>query len=135
MVIIQLPVVFPLHVHIVQKSSKTVNSVKLRKRCINCKGDHDHTAFSRSCPTCVHEKTIAVKITQKISYPEARELVESRTPFVGISHLIKQQLKYIRYINTQTEFAFPQNNSPGRLPTRIFFNYYTLLKVKGLCQN
>ncbi|GFW25066.1 uncharacterized protein TNCV_3155691 [Trichonephila clavipes] len=52
---------------------------KAKERCVNCKGDH--SSFSRSCPTWILEKEItAVKIKNKLSYPEAQRVVSSRTP-------------------------------------------------------
>ncbi|GFV94159.1 uncharacterized protein TNCV_4462861 [Trichonephila clavipes] len=56
-----------------------------KEQCLNCKGEH--TAYSRSCPTWITEKEItAVKINEKISYPEARPVVLSRTPVSGKSY-------------------------------------------------
>ncbi|GFY31976.1 uncharacterized protein TNCV_2621131 [Trichonephila clavipes] len=56
-----------------------------KEQCLNCKGDHP--AYSRSCPTWITEKEItAVKIKEKISYPEARRVVLSRTPVSGKSY-------------------------------------------------
>ncbi|GFV21111.1 uncharacterized protein TNCV_4267441 [Trichonephila clavipes] len=50
-----------------------------KEQCLNCKGDHP--AYSRSCPTWIIDKEItSVKIKEKISYPEARRVVLSRTP-------------------------------------------------------
>ncbi|GFW58785.1 uncharacterized protein TNCV_379681 [Trichonephila clavipes] len=47
---------------------------KKKEQCLNCKGEHP--AYSRSCPTWITEKEItAVKIKEKISYPEARRVV------------------------------------------------------------
>ncbi|GFW95654.1 uncharacterized protein TNCV_18851 [Trichonephila clavipes] len=58
---------------------------KAREKCVNCKGDHP--SYSRSCPTWSIEKEItALKIKNKISYPEARRIVSSRTPVSGISY-------------------------------------------------
>ena len=52
--------------------------------CINCRGDHP--AYSRVCPKWIFEKEIqAVKLTNNLTYPEARRLIESRTPSAGIS--------------------------------------------------
>ncbi|GFU21491.1 hypothetical protein TNCV_412751, partial [Trichonephila clavipes] len=43
--------------------------------------------FSRSCPTWILEKEItAVKINNKLSYPEARRVVSLRTPVSGKSY-------------------------------------------------
>ncbi|GFS82379.1 hypothetical protein TNCV_4137391 [Trichonephila clavipes] len=57
-------------------------TVKQRNDVLNCKGDH--SSFSRSCPTWLLEKEItAIKIKNKISYPEARRVVSSRTPVSG----------------------------------------------------
>ncbi|GFY28226.1 uncharacterized protein TNCV_4395601 [Trichonephila clavipes] len=56
-----------------------------KEQCVNCKGEHP--AYSRSCPTWITEKEItAVKIKEKISYPEARRVVLSRTPVSGKSY-------------------------------------------------
>ncbi|GFT54618.1 uncharacterized protein TNCV_344961 [Trichonephila clavipes] len=56
-----------------------------KEQCLNCKGEHP--AYSRSCPTWITEKEItAVKIKEKISYPEARRVVLSRTPVSGKSY-------------------------------------------------
>ncbi|GFS83187.1 uncharacterized protein TNCV_1287641 [Trichonephila clavipes] len=58
---------------------------KKKEQCLNCKGDHP--AYSRSCPTWIIEKEItSVKIKEKISYPEARRVVLSRTPVSGKSY-------------------------------------------------
>ncbi|GFU07089.1 uncharacterized protein TNCV_3607831 [Trichonephila clavipes] len=58
---------------------------KAKERCVNCKGDH--SSLSRSCPTWILEKEItAVKIKNKLSYPEARRVVSSRTPVSGKSY-------------------------------------------------
>lgn len=51
------------------------------ERCANCKGDH--AAYSRPSPTWLRKKELlTVKITQKLSYNEARKIVEYRTPSV-----------------------------------------------------
>ncbi|GFY11579.1 uncharacterized protein TNCV_4230481 [Trichonephila clavipes] len=58
---------------------------KAKERCVNSKGDH--SLFSRSCPTWILEKEItAVKIKNKLSYPEARHIVSLRTPVSGKSY-------------------------------------------------
>ncbi|GFS74421.1 CCHC-type domain-containing protein [Trichonephila clavipes] len=67
---------------------------KAKERCVNCKGDH--SSFSRSCPTWLLEKEItAVKIKNKISYPEARRVVSSRTPVSGKSYASATRKTYI----------------------------------------
>ncbi|GBO02894.1 hypothetical protein AVEN_139850-1 [Araneus ventricosus] len=54
-------------------------------KCYNCNGDHP--AFFRSCPHYKQEKEIlTVKITKNISFPEARKIVNDRTPKPGISY-------------------------------------------------
>ncbi|GFV11565.1 hypothetical protein TNCV_975562 [Trichonephila clavipes] len=63
----------------------TAQIVKKKEQCLNCKGEHP--AYSRSCPTWITEKEItAVKIKEKISYPEARRVVLARTPVSGKSY-------------------------------------------------
>ncbi|GFU59052.1 hypothetical protein TNCV_2933491 [Trichonephila clavipes] len=55
------------------------------ERCVNCKGDH--SSISRSCPTWILEKEItAMKIRNKLSYPEDWRVVSSRTPVSGKSY-------------------------------------------------
>ena len=71
--------------------------------CVNCKGDYP--AFSRSCPRWILEKEIqVVKITNNISYIEARKNVECRTPSVGKSYAstLKLQQKQVCDASTQT---------------------------------
>ncbi|GFT26337.1 uncharacterized protein TNCV_263841 [Trichonephila clavipes] len=67
---------------------------KAKERCVNCKGDH--SSFSRSCPTRILEKEItAVKIKNKLSYPEARRVVSSRTPVSGKSYAAATSKTYV----------------------------------------
>ncbi|GFX80908.1 uncharacterized protein TNCV_1909011 [Trichonephila clavipes] len=67
---------------------------KAKERCVNCKGDH--SSFSRSCPTWLLEKEItAVKIKNKLSYPEARRVVSSRTPVSGKSYASATSKTYV----------------------------------------
>ncbi|GBN43363.1 hypothetical protein AVEN_80825-1 [Araneus ventricosus] len=56
------------------------------EKCVNCKGEH--TSFSRNCIAWKREKEIiTTKIKKQISYPEARELVNSQTPTPGNSYV------------------------------------------------
>ncbi|GFU66293.1 hypothetical protein TNCV_464731 [Trichonephila clavipes] len=60
----------------------------------DCKGDH--SSFSRSRPTWLLEKEItALKIKNKISYPEARRVVSSRTPVAGKSYASATSKSYV----------------------------------------
>ncbi|GFX25529.1 uncharacterized protein TNCV_1407951 [Trichonephila clavipes] len=69
-------------------------TVKAKERCVNCKGDH--SSFSRACPTWLLEKEItALKIKNKISYPEARRVVSSRTPVAGKSYASATSKSYV----------------------------------------
>ncbi|GBN34718.1 hypothetical protein AVEN_209365-1 [Araneus ventricosus] len=53
-------------------------------KCSNCKAEHP--SYSRKFPRWVEEKEIqTIKVTQNISFAEARKIVASRTPTVGIS--------------------------------------------------
>ena len=50
---------------------------KQKPHCVNCDGDHG--SFSRDCPLWEKEKDIqTIKVTQGISFPEARKVVEQR---------------------------------------------------------
>ncbi|GBO37544.1 hypothetical protein AVEN_181773-1 [Araneus ventricosus] len=54
-------------------------------KCFNCSGEHP--SFSRSCPRYKLEKEIqTIKITKKLSFQEARQIVMDRTPKPGISY-------------------------------------------------
>ncbi|GBM80551.1 hypothetical protein AVEN_91660-1 [Araneus ventricosus] len=54
-------------------------------KCSNCKAEHP--SYSRKCPRWVEEKEIqTIKVTQNTSFAEARKIVTSRTPTVGISY-------------------------------------------------
>ncbi|GBL98412.1 hypothetical protein AVEN_187744-1 [Araneus ventricosus] len=54
-------------------------------KCYNCEGDHP--AYFRSCPHYKEEKEIqTVKVTRNVSFPEARKIVNDRTPKPGISY-------------------------------------------------
>ena len=47
--------------------------------CVNCKGAHP--AFDRRCPKWIFEKeVVAVKTRNKLSFGEARKVVEARCP-------------------------------------------------------
>ncbi|GFX38226.1 hypothetical protein TNCV_3838251 [Trichonephila clavipes] len=66
---------------------------KGKERCVNCKGDH--SSFYRSCPTWILEKEItAVKIKNKLSYPEARHVVSARMPVSGKSYVSATSKSY-----------------------------------------
>jgi hypothetical protein len=70
-------------------------------KCINCKGDHP--AFSRTCPKWIMEKEIqTVRVKQSISYIEARRLVESRTPKLGVSYSAATKISS-QSVGTQTD--------------------------------
>lgn len=54
-------------------------------KCVNCEGNHP--SYSRTCKKFITEREIqTVKINQNVSYPEARRIVEARTPRPGISY-------------------------------------------------
>ncbi|XP_055924689.1 uncharacterized protein LOC129956772 [Argiope bruennichi] len=54
-------------------------------KCVNCSGSH--AAFSKSCPKWILEKEIiSIKIKNNITFPEARKIVNDRTPKVGVSY-------------------------------------------------
>lgn len=74
------------------------------QKCVNCKGDHP--SYSRACPSWKKEKEIqTLKYKNGISYPEARKIVNSRTPMVGVSYsaALSTAPKSTKSIATQTE--------------------------------
>lgn len=79
MATLHLTVVVSLFLHGVRKLAMTANPVKTLNAV------RDHTAYSRSFPNWIREKEILIiKITQNLSYSEARKLFESRTLYVGM---------------------------------------------------
>ena len=78
--------------------------------CFNCKGSHP--SYSRSCPKYkVEQEIVRVKYTQKITFPEARKLVESKQP--TYAHIVSRQLQTVKQtmsIGTQTELTWQDSN-------------------------
>ena len=82
--------------------------------CINCRGDHP--AYPRVCPKWIFEKEIqAVKLTNNITYPESRRLIESRTPSAGISfsNIVKSNIKSCD-ASTQTSPTIVPSSQPKK---------------------
>ncbi|GFV53252.1 uncharacterized protein TNCV_1644841 [Trichonephila clavipes] len=95
---------------------------KAREKCVNCKGDHP--SYSRSCPTWSIEKEItALKIKNKISYPEARRIVSSRTPVSGISYaaITKKSTKSIAIQTDEPTTTTPRSPTPGKITAQPNF--------------
>jgi hypothetical protein len=54
-------------------------------KCVNCTGSHP--AYATSCPRWVQEKEICqVKVTNNISFPEARKIVSTRSQHTHLQH-------------------------------------------------
>lgn len=76
-------------------------------RCVNCQ--KDHPSYSKNCERWKIEKEIqTVKTIQNVSYPDAKNIVQSRTPTVGVSYAattsksINHEQKTFKTIATQT---------------------------------
>ena len=85
-----------------------------KTKCCNCDGDHP--AFSRECPQWTREKEIQhVRVSNKISFPEARKIVEARTPTAGQSYAavakVVQSKPSMVSIACQTDITWPENES------------------------
>ncbi|CAL1267232.1 unnamed protein product [Larinioides sclopetarius] len=96
-------------------NSKTCTSTP---KCSNCK--EDHPSYSRKCPLWVQEKEIqAIKVSQNISFAEARKIVKSRTPTVGISYSsMVGSCPHCHKPSTNQQTAPPTNVSPIELPKK-----------------
>ncbi|GBN50465.1 hypothetical protein AVEN_245341-1 [Araneus ventricosus] len=71
--------------------------------CINCK--ENHPAYAKVCSSWKMEKEIqTTKIKQNISFREARKIIESRTPKVGVSYSSVMKTTSIS-MATQTAFS------------------------------
>jgi hypothetical protein len=70
--------------------------------CINCSGAH--STFDKMCPKWLHEKEITkIKVSQNLSFPDARKIVEGRQPTQGRSFAAVVATKVTKSIGTQTE--------------------------------
>lgn len=85
--------------------------------CINCK--QAHPASDRKCPKWLLEREIlAVRNRLKISHPEARKIVESRTPtnqsYASITKTIKVNSSTQTDASTNTTFSFEMNSKVSK---------------------
>ena len=82
--------------------------------CVNCK--KDHPSYSRDCEKWKKEKEVqALRSKQNISYIEARKIIDSRTPTVGLSYAAatsKPKEKIYKSIGIQTECSNSSNSQP-----------------------
>ncbi|GFS63581.1 hypothetical protein TNCV_1204501 [Trichonephila clavipes] len=70
--------------------------------------------FSRSCPTWILEKEItAVKIKNKLSYPEARHVVSSRTPVSVKSYASATSKTYVSTAIQVDASSSPKSSQSG----------------------
>ena len=80
-------------------------------KCVNCGGDHP--AFKPTCPVWITETEICrVKVTNRLSYPEAKKLVKSRPsqPIPGTSYsAVLRSKPTMTSVATQTEDVPAQN--------------------------
>ncbi|GBM58373.1 hypothetical protein AVEN_230548-1 [Araneus ventricosus] len=80
-------------------------------KCSNCKAEHP--SYSRKCPRWVEEKEIqTIKVTQNISFAEARKIVTSRTPTVGVSYSSMASICPHCKNRTSTQAEAPPDNNP-----------------------
>ena len=74
--------------------------------CIHCKSDHP--SYSRKCPKFILEQEIVrVKFTQKITFPEARRLVEPKQP--SYANIVSQPKRTVS-TGTQTELTWQESS-------------------------
>ena len=83
-------------------------------KCSNCQGDH--AAASKNCPVFLKESNIQkVKTERKVSYPEARRLVEATTTLVlpnSYASVVRAQTKETE---CQTEFTWLVGPQPKKV--------------------
>jgi len=89
----------------------------MKPHCVNCDGDHD--SFSRDCPVWKREKDIqTVKVTQGISFPEARKIIEQKgnTPTSARSYSDVAGVKKSS-VASQTDMTWPLGAlQPSQMP-------------------
>ena len=60
-------------------------------KCVNCNGEH--TAYSKNCPRWITEKEIQrVRTERKISFPEARKIVEGVSKQPSFASVVAKQV-------------------------------------------
>ena len=75
----------PLYANCGEPANHTEQSCRNDPNCVNC--GEKYSANSKECQVWHKEKEIlTVKFTRNISFPEARKIVESPTPFPGVSY-------------------------------------------------
>ena len=89
------------------------DSCSASPRCVNCKGSHP--SFSRDCPQWQHEREIQrVRVTQKVSFPEARRLVTAGTGCpAGGSYASVVRAKKTVTVACQTELSCLHGSFPS----------------------
>ncbi|GBN78433.1 hypothetical protein AVEN_130609-1 [Araneus ventricosus] len=88
-------------------------------KCRNCSGPH--AASSKSCPTWIFEKVIAVKIKRNITFPEARQFVKDRSPKVGVSYSSTVQMQpKISNTSEINNLQLPVSIPLSTLPSKFF---------------
>ena len=71
-------------------------------KCCNCSGNH--TSYARACPVWKAEKEIVhIKVTRRVSFPDARKIVEARTPTTGQSYA--NATRVVRSASSTSEIA------------------------------
>ncbi|GBM53599.1 hypothetical protein AVEN_105488-1 [Araneus ventricosus] len=90
-------------------------------KCSNCKAEHP--SYSRKCPRWVEEREIqAIKVTQNISFAEARKIVTSRTPTVGVSYSSMASICPHCKNRTSEQAEAPPDNNPIPLSKNLQLN-------------
>ena len=84
-------------------------------KCANCNGAHP--SWANSCPVWLKEKEITrVKVTNNLSYPEARKLVED-IPTKTYSSIVRSGTKSVTLVDAQTQTTDASTQTPASLPT------------------
>ena len=82
-------------------------------KCINCKGDH--LATSKDCPVWKKEKEVQrVKTENRLSYPEARRLVEATSPSPTARSYTAVANPSTRTVDCQTKLTWLDRDNPQR---------------------
>ncbi|KAF8771390.1 hypothetical protein HNY73_018816 [Argiope bruennichi] len=108
----------PLAVHNVLKLAMMTLHAQSPKNVFNCNGSHP--AYSKSCPKWKIEKEIqTIKISRNISFAEARQIVEKRTPKENLPY--STALKRTTCSSMQTEpIEIQENSCPSQTIAKPF---------------
>ena len=86
----------------IEHVSSKDNPCPASSKCVNCQGDH--SAYSRTCPKWKIEKKVQeIKLTQALTFPEARRIAEGLVGQPTYANVSKISLQQSQPLNNQNQ--------------------------------